>query len=330
MSTTSAQDKNSRRARSVQERLAEKKKSGEIAHEPHLTILQKGRGYVDALVFAFLLAMFIRSFVFELFQIPTGSMTPTLIGDREADAAFFDYDSDGVDDVVYTTSFGSSRRSREYGTELQIFLMNRDRSIKDLIFLEDVDKEICRQIGATSPRRQDMIIVNKFAYWLSVPKRGDVAVFKVPDRPSRDRPFDPQTPVFIKRVTGLPGETLTFLPPNIRALGSGDPARYSDRWGGREVHLEPQPIYVNGRPLTDKPYDMIAHFAAHRGSGGRRLPSPLDRENIEQVHDDAVLMIGDNAASSSDGRYWGDVPLALLRGRAVLRYYPFKAFSKLR
>ncbi len=55
--------------------------------------------------------------------------------------------------------------------------------------------------GSMEPTLQpkDRIIVNKFIYWVRKPQRGDIIVFKYPRDPSRD---------FIKRLVGLPGETI--------------------------------------------------------------------------------------------------------------------------
>jgi signal peptidase I len=56
-------------------------------------------------------------------------------------------------------------------------------------------------------KQQDGILVAKFSYWFSSPKRGDIVVFKTPEHI-----FERDKPVYIKRVVGLPGETLTFPP----------------------------------------------------------------------------------------------------------------------
>src|SRR5215470_15174271 len=96
------------------------------------------REYLESVVVAVILALFIRTFAVQAFKIPSGSMIPTLlIGDHLL-----------VNKLVYSPSFGP----------LESALLGK--------------KEI---------------------------RRGHVVVFKYPDDPTRD---------FIKRVVGLPGETV--------------------------------------------------------------------------------------------------------------------------
>lgn len=310
-------EQSSSRLKTTKERLEEKKKEESSGSGGSLTSFQKLRGYVDALVFAYLLAMFIRTFVFELFMIPTGSMTPTLIGDSAGEVVITDYDGDGVEDVVYLLNARSMGRRPQ---SLQIFLMNADNSYKDLIFLEDVDPELVRQLASQSRGRTDMIIVNKFAYWFSVPERGDIAVFKVPYRPERSNQWEVDKPVYIKRVVGLPGETVTFQAAGTQRFGAGDPNRYGERWGGTEIHLNPKPLLFDGESEQGGLGGLI-HFPKPLAG----IPRPSDPPNVERVPGAGVLMIGDNAASSSDGRYWGYVPQNHLRGKALFRYKPFGA-----
>lgn len=308
---------------SVKDRLDARKRQGgasPAAPEKQHSRLQSARGLLDALVLAYVIAMFIRSFVFELFMIPTGSMTPTLIGDRAGEVAMVDYDGDGIDDVVYTL-YRSQRPST-----VQVYLMNADKkSYRELLFVDQVDPRLTRELVASSKRRTDMILVNKFAYWFKTPERGDIAVFKVPDRPSGNKAkpstFDPLTPVYIKRVLGLPGETVTIQPSDVTALPLGHADRRGSRFGGVELVFKGNPVLINGAPVANEAVDAIVHFPSP--SGEYPFPYASRADSIMKVHDNAVLMIGDNAASSLDGRFWGDVPEDHLRGRAVLRYLPF-------
>ncbi len=305
---------------STRKRLQEKKQKNAEIEEHHPGFLMRARGYLDALVFAYVLAMFIRTFVFELFMIPTGSMTPTLIGDHAGDVAILDYDEDGIDDVAYTFAYG-----RTLQRNMQIYLMNEDGTYKDQVFLQDVPSNVVASLRNSSERRKDMILVNKFSYWFSDPDRGDIAVFKVPHRPEHGSPFDSNKPVYIKRVLGLPGETLVFPPGRIWEASRDD--RYGTKLGGREFHVEPSVPLVDGEKITEERALQIMHFPHSRSS----FPS-FDFEHGDRIVIDeaSVALIGDNANSSSDSRYWGTVPESNLRGQAVLRYFPLKSMGFLK
>jgi len=167
------------------------------------------RDWMDALVIAYILAMFIRSYVVELFKIPTGSMTPTLVGDL---CASFDYDGNGEEDLIL-----------QKGSNLfHVFYRESGKYVRDQ-FIQNPPRH--KLVGRKLKLRADKIVVNKLAYWMSPPKRGDIVVFKVPEII-----FSPEKPVYIKRAIGLPGD---------------------------EVEIMGGSVYINGKKLTGDPYDFI-------------------------------------------------------------------------
>jgi signal peptidase I len=252
------------------------------------------REWTDALVIAFVLAMFVRVFVVELFKIPTGSMTPTLLGDYVAE---IDWDRDGTLDLVVRGQSGS------------------------LVFINKGDRyEIDRSAEVTKPQadqwmrdgtfkpQYDRILVNKLAYLFSSPKRGDVIVFKVPLVI-----WDPAKPIYIKRAVGLPGETIDI---GGRLKANGEPVEEPDFFRHQryinEVNLgshrfQPQP-YIDYEP---------AGFAG-------------DRILEVRVPGDGLYVLGDNTDSSLDSRYWGVVPVENVKGRAFLRYWPINKIKPIR
>jgi signal peptidase I len=147
----------------------------------------------------------------------------------------------------------------------------------------------------------DHLLVNKFIFGPTESRpeqkllpvhpirRGDVIVFKYPEEPERD---------FIKRVIGLPGETL---------------------------EVRDKKVYINGKPL-DEPY---AHYLQPPSS-----PSELhevtsfdvrERYGPVTVTSDHYFVMGDNRDNSQDSRYWGFLPRSYIKGKALMVYWSYEA-----
>ena len=156
----------------------------------------------------------------------------------------------------------------------------------------------------------DFIFVSKFSYGLRLPvanvkfldlgepKRGDVAVFRLPS--------DPHTN-YIKRVIGLPGDVVTMQ--DKRLVINGTPVDLDPT--GDEFQLE-----CGGFPLDARVAVETIGDARHRIflTGQSDRPSPyLGRP----VPEDQYLVMGDNRDCSRDGRIIGYIPDRNLVGRAV-------------
>jgi len=142
------------------------------------------RETVESVVVAFVLAFLFRTFVAEAFVIPTGSMAPTLVG-RHKD----------VDCAQCGTQFrigASDEVDRDNG------LYRRDGRV-EYGFCPNCNYR--NDIFDAPVFKGDRILVNKFPYEFSDPEPWDVVVFKFP--------VDPKTN-YIKRLIGLPGETITI------------------------------------------------------------------------------------------------------------------------
>ena len=155
----------------------------------------------------------------------------------------------------------------------------------------------------------DFILVNKYDYGLRLPvfnmkifnvgnpKRGDIIVFRYPK--------DPSIP-FIKRVVGLPGDSILY---------------------------DDQTLHINGNAIEQT--DMGKYRA--RGAGFKMDGAFMRREKFESTEYDILLMqlysaypvkgvvpaghyfvLGDNRDNSRDSRFWGYVPDENLMGRAFL------------
>jgi signal peptidase I len=148
----------------------------------------------------------------------------------------------------------------------------------------------------------DHLLVNKFAFGpaptraerLFLPerevRRGDIVVFKYPEDPERD---------FIKRVIGLPGET---------------------------VQVRAKKVLIDGEPI-DEPY---AHFEQPPASRGLNEVTSFDvREEYGPVTvpADQYFVMGDNRDNSQDSRYWGFLPRGYIKGRALILYWSYESES---
>jgi signal peptidase I len=184
------------------------------------------REYLEALIWAVVLALIIRTWAFQAFKIPSGSMKPTLlIGDH----------------LLVSKS--------AYGLKLPF---------------------------------SDRVIIP-----LGQPKRGEIIVFRFPEDRDKD---------FIKRVIGLPGDSL---------------------------EVRNKMVYINGQPLED-PW---AHY-----SDRIILPpgiQPRDNFGPVTVPADTYFVMGDNRDQSYDSRFWfggkgGFVPKADILGKAMIIYWSWE------
>ncbi|HYP52776.1 MAG TPA: signal peptidase I [Pyrinomonadaceae bacterium] len=125
----------------------------------------------------------------------------------------------------------------------------------------------------------ERIFVNKLIYYgLPEIARGDIVVFWYPDDPDKS---------YIKRVIGLPGETVEVRDGRVLV-------------DGRELtepYLDPQ---LNVSPATLAPVFVKRHY---------------------------YFVMGDNRDSSYDSRAWGLVPQKYIYGRALFRYWPLSELS---
>ncbi len=147
----------------------------------------------------------------------------------------------------------------------------------------------------------DHLLVNKFVYAptatpierallpVGTLQRGNVVVFKYPEEPDRD---------FIKRVIGLPGET---------------------------VELRAKKVYINGKPL-DEPF---VHFL-QPPNGLSELHEVTSYDVRERygpvtVPPNQFFVMGDNRDNSQDSRYWGFLPRENIKGKALVIYWSYEA-----
>lgn len=144
----------------------------------------------------------------------------------------------------------------------------------------------------TTLEPRDRVLVNKLSYRLHDVNRGDVVVF---DRITIEG-SEVQHDDLIKRVIGLPGETL-----EIRGCV----------------------VYVDGRAV-DEPYLPDEALAAADPSSrcGRWTDRPA-----ELIPEGAVFVMGDNRVQSFDSRDFGPIDIDLIRGRAFVVIWPIGSWA---
>ncbi len=129
------------------------------------------------------------------------------------------------------------------------------------------------------------LIIDRITYDIGNPQRGDVIVFDLPEDPSRS---------LIKRVIGLPGETVVLQGDNVTIINEKHP----DGLTLTEPYLDPRNLggYSNMR-VTLGP--------------------------------DQYFVLGDNRRVSADSRLWGTLPRKDIVGRVLLRLYPLSEIGVL-
>jgi signal peptidase I len=159
----------------------------------------------------------------------------------------------------------------------------------------------------------DFLLVNKLLYGAEVPftgqqlpavrppRRGEVVVFQFPEDPSKN---------FVKRLVGMPGDTLSMRGGVLFLNGDPQPEAYvshSDPGGDSQAE-----DFRWQRNYLLRTAEASAAFHPSRNNWG-----PL------VVPDRKYFVLGDNRDNSLDSRYWGFVPDSLIRGRPMFVYYSY-------
>jgi signal peptidase I len=122
---------------------------------------------------------------------------------------------------------------------------------------------------------KDYLIIDKISYRLREPARGEVITFKSPPEPTK---------YYIKRIIGLPGETVKGVNGVVTIINKDHPEGFT----------------------LDEPY--ITH--KNRDSFSFTVPA------------DSYFVMGDNRSESFDSRGWGALPKKNISGRALVRLLP--------
>lgn len=269
------------------------------------------RENIEILVVAVAVAMGFRAYFLQPFKIPTGSMQPTLNGITVVngytpgpwDKVPFRYAKYLLTGDRYVEV--RARRSGEVrfaqDRRRNLYLVVGDRKHKYFNHMElKVNRGARVAKGEVMARglvrAGDHIFVDKVRYNFGKPKRGDIIVFTTT---GIRHPQIQHADHYIKRLVGLPGESISVQEPYLMV----DEKRVTEPYAFERMVEDP--AYHGYRLARDK---------------SALLNSP--RAAI-QLADDEFLPFGDNTDHSLDGRFFGGVKVKNVIGPAFAVYWPF-------
>lgn len=139
----------------------------------------------------------------------------------------------------------------------------------------------------------DQLFVDRFTYHFRKPKRGEVFVFGTQNIARVQNPGD----YYIKRLAGVPGDTLTIQDPYL---------------------------HVNGKVPTDPGFQKVMSLRdGYHGYTSQTGAYFHERKGEVTLPRNKYFALGDNSFNSSDSREWGPVPYENIIGRAYFVYWPF-------
>jgi signal peptidase I len=147
-------------------------------------------------------------------------------------------------------------------------------------------------------QNNDLLLASKISYYFGDPQRGDIVVLIPPSDPTKD---------FIKRVIGIPGDTLEID-------GNQTPTALLIKPGGKG------PWQRVDEPYLPETWDTM-NFCCLAGGTASSAPQPLNIPAGE------YFVMGDNRNKSSDSRSFGLVPRKSILAKAFVRVLPFGHFA---
>jgi signal peptidase I len=287
----------------------------------------------EVFLVAIVVAIGVRSYFLQPFTIPTGSMQPTLNGiigtpteDPPPNLGVQAYDmvmrgrnyinvTANSDDIVVGLA---ERKVLFFFTTTDIQCSHSSYSVwapEDTLrryFRVDIGREF--HAGDIIARGYidagDHVFVDKVSYNLHSPTRGEVFVFSTRSIPRIDQQLVEQgiegSQFYIKRLAGLPGDTLRVDSPLLYSNG-----QIAQEFGLRRVMSATDGYRGYSNPPASMPPD---------DSGAYYLTSPDVTFTVPPY---SFFAMGDNSYNSFDSRYWGPVPEANLMGRGFFVYWPF-------
>lgn len=282
---------------------------------------------IEVLLVAIVIAAGVKAFFLQPFRIPTGSMQPTLYG-------IVGVPTETPPPNIAVRAFDLVFRGRHHfelrAKEGDVVVALQERTILNFFTFTDI---ICRhqryslfvprdplmRYFRVLPGREyaageviarghmdtgDQVFVDKASYNFTKPQLGEVFVFKTTGIREIESGLDPAmgSQHYIKRLAGMPGQTLRIAPPDLYIDGK-------------------IPELAVLRRVMSKENGYGGY--SNSGAGGppfRYLGTP---EAEFTVPPRSYFALGDNSYHSRDSRDWGSVPERNVAGRGFWVYWPF-------
>jgi len=319
-----------------------------------------GREWLDILVVSISVAMAFRAYFYEPFHIPTGSMQPTLYGNHSeacnpAQATFWDttpglrwykWFLTGKMYECFRAPFNGTLYFQNTSTghyDMRVVNIGLGQSSRPMLVPTDVLHPTetgdgpYRQTSMRLPNGYthgsivkagdilwsgyvesgDFLFVNRWLWNFRHPARGDVMVFSTTGIGGLQ-----QGTHYIKRMTGVPNETLSIVSVDGNAQ-AGEDGLFELRVNGAKPMAPRRIAQIQNR---EKWHEKAYPYAGYRPSWrpdfvtpGKTISQPGDQVKLGA---DEYYACGDNSPSSYDSRYWGPVPARNLRGIAGGVFWP--------
>jgi signal peptidase I, bacterial type len=291
------------------------------------------RENIEVILVAIVIAAGVRAYFLQPFKIPTGSMQPTLygiVGTRTETPPpnllvrafqmvwlgrhYIDLKAK-TDDVIQEVSektyanfftFSTIRGARSSYT-----LFAPAATLRDYFRVFPGRRLTAGEVIARGYiDTGDQVFVDKMSYNFVPPALGDVFVFKTIgiERIQENLPPNVDSQHYIKRLAGMPGQTLRIDPPKLFIDGQ-----------------VPQEFVFRRVMSMENGYQGYSNWPAPPWPGMEPRPFPiLGNPSAEYtVPPHHYFALGDNSYHSSDSRYWGPVPEQNVAGRGLFVYWPF-------
>lgn len=294
---------------------------------------RKIRELLDLVLVVGAVAFGIRALYFQPFRIPTSSMQPTLYGihymDREtatnpllgklpgplnwllfsATGARAEVQQPGTLDpesLTHNKGFLSESTSFTIGGK-RYTLPGDPRKVIDYARLDpNHTYQKGEKIADGFMSLGDHLFVERFSIYLTPIRRGDVMVFTTDGLRAYDRNLSDQSGFYyIKRLVGLPGDTLKIVDNQLYIRPAGEKE------------------FKKAQDLSEafgKVYSGKGGYQGHLNYMGEILSTPGSEYTVPA---DSYFMMGDNSRFSLDSRFFGAVPRRNLIGRAWVVFWPF-------